>query len=176
MYACVFMFTLDPIITPSSQWNLSDLPVFHLLSDILPFNSSPGSKMSSSKCSLLIFTSVDLNYFLSPLLFFYFFGYHFCLFTTPHFLFPIFLSRLTAWSCTSAIYLPPLMIWMSQYVPGTLEVQLESHVVRELRISPFINKTSVQPVVCSQCALSVLKLIRRDVMWVSYQAKCSVRE
>lgn len=47
---------------------------------------------------------------------------------------------------------------MSQYVPGTMKFQLESHVVVELRISPLINKMSVQPMFFYRAlpALSIL--------------------
>lgn len=45
---------------------------------------------------------------------------------------------------------------MSQYVPGTTEFQLESHVAAELRISPLKNKMSVQPALLPHVLLILL--------------------
>lgn len=45
---------------------------------------------------------------------------------------------------------------MSQYVPATTELQLESHVAAKLRISPLINKMSVGSALLPQVLLILL--------------------
>ena len=122
-----------------------------------PFDGGPTSKMSSSKSFLLVFHPFVLNHLLpshvslpfssSTLHSFFFVPYR--LGWPPA---SLSLSPLVAWSCTLAIHLPPLLIQMSQYVPGTMKVQLESHVVVQLRISPLINKMSDRPLLF--CSLS----------------------
>lgn len=122
-----------------------------------PFDGSPTSKMSSSKSSLLVFHPFVLNKCpsVSRLLTLLFFHSAFLFFVPYRLGWPpayLSLSPLVAWSCTLAIHLPPLPIQMSQYVPGTMKVQLESHVVVQLRISPLINKMSDWPLLF--CSLS----------------------
>ena len=154
MCASVFMLTLNPILTPRRPKNLRAHPV---QSDITVHSTAapPQRCLHQSLLSSFFIPSSWIISFrltspypsLLPL----------CIpfFRSISFGWPpasLSLSPLVAWSCTLAIHLPPLPIQMSQYVPGTMKVQLESHVVVQLRISPLINKMSDWPLLF--CSLS----------------------
>lgn len=155
-HVCVFMFTLDPVLTPrhpeTSQKSVWPASRPSALWHHSPFDSGPTSKMSSSKYSLLIFLPLVLNDLLLPHIYLPLSSFTPCipLFSSP--IFPLTSHRMVMYFNHPS---PTSVVLNVSMCPRDHEVQLESHVVVQQRISPFINKISVQ-CICNSTGPCVL--------------------